>query len=418
MRITLKYVLILLVIAFLCFSCKEESNSIALLNKAENVLENNPKQALAYLDSIESPQEMDKENYMLYIVSLVKARKTIDLSIANNTQIFKAQEYFNEKEDYKNGAQANFYAAWVYLENNEYSKVVQSFLQSASDAEKSNNKLFAGRSFNNIGYFYFQESIYDSAVISYKKSLNFYNEIENGFLEKLTTNTNLGLVYSAIHENDSAIVYFDKCLALSKSTNNRNYEFYSLQNLGINYYEMGLYDKSTEYLNDALAIDSIREELSIMQIKLYLLNICNKQRDTQKAKQYVDFIKANINKVRNDYTVKEIYAALSEYYNLVGDYKQALYYIKQEKLTKEQIEANNRAGELLKIENDFYLLKQEQKNHQLRSSLYLYIGVIAVVALLLLVFVLCMLAKNKRNKVKMKELLENYNILKSKIKPK
>lgn len=412
MRITLT----LLMIAFLFISCKEKSNAVMLLNKAQEVVENNPKQALSLLDSIKSPQDMDKENYMLYIVTLVQAKKTSNLSVKNNNQIFKAQEYFNNKGDYKNAAWANYYAAWVYIENNEYSKILESFLQSASDAEKSNNLLLLGRDFNNIGYFYFEQAIYDSAIVNYTKSLDFYNQIENGINEKLRTITNIGFAYDASAQFDSAIYYFDKCLTLARSVDNKDYEFYSLKNLGVSYYGKGLYDKSIEYLKKALTISDIKDELSIIQIELYLLNNINKQHNVKIAKQYVDFLETNIHKVTYIYTVKEIYAALSEYYSQIDNHSQALYYAMKEKQTNREIEANSRARDLLKINNDFYLSQQLKKSNELKSNLYLYISIIVIVILTLVIFVLSVLKENKKNKIKIQELLENYESLRSKIK--
>ncbi|MBD8348357.1 tetratricopeptide repeat protein [Dysgonomonas sp. HGC4] len=52
----------------------------------------------------------------------------------------------------------------------------------ADAAERSQNHLLAAKSFNNIGYIYFKQDMFESAVVNYQKALLFFEESGCGVL--------------------------------------------------------------------------------------------------------------------------------------------------------------------------------------------------------------------------------------------
>lgn len=359
--LTLKYLFYLLIIITYT-SCKKDTPQEKLLKQAQNSLAiGKPDIALNSLSSIQNPEKMGKESYMQYIVIYVGARYETKADITNDTLIFEAQRYFNEKENSQYTPLANYYAAQWYDENGNFPKALESYMLTVYESSKSKNHLLAGKSLNNIGYIYYEQDILDSAILNYKKALCHYDKVENIEQKKLKTLTNIGRAFDEINKIDSAHLYFQKVLDKSIETNNERYQSFSRHNLGLISYNTGEYDKAIDYLLSALAMN-ITDSVQIQKIHLCLLNTYNKKQDLESAKQYADLVISDLPKVTYVYTVKGIYKALADYYEQTGDYKQALEYRNLEKTTKEQIEQEKDVTGLLNGDKNFYLAQKRRQN--------------------------------------------------------
>lgn len=415
MKLLLRYLFCLLT-GTLLFSCgKDSSLEKLLIQSQDSLIMGRPEVALDLLGSIQNPERMGTDSYMQYISTYVGAKRETKADIAGDTLIFEAQNYFNDKGDFKMSALANYYAGWVYYTNNKLPQSLESFMHSVYAADKSNNYLLAAKGLNNIGYIYFEQGILDSAIINYEKALSYYERVENVDLQKITTLTNIGRSFEEINKPDSAYFYFERCLSLAKETENEIYQFYSLKNLGVVSYGMGEYDKAIDYFQSALSMN-IPDEVNQSEnpkIHLYLLNIFNKRGDLKLAGQYADMVTNSLTEVTTyNYTVKEIYAALSDYYKQTGDYKQALHYKDLEKMTKEQIEQGINVPALLEADKNFYLTQKDREAQALRSWICLILIVGTVVILILGIFVLLAWRNHRKDKAELRAYAEKYEILK------
>lgn len=414
MKLRLKYLFCLLIGAFL-FSCQKDDLKEKLLKQAQSSLViGKPDLALNLLDSIQNPEKMGEDDYMQYIVTYVGSKYETKVDITNDTLIFKAQRYFIEKGKTQESALASYYTAQLYDERGNFSKALESYMLTVYAADKSENHLLAAKSHNNIGYIYFEQELFDSAIVNYQKALYHYDKVENLAQRKLRTLTYIGSAYEALHKLDSSYMYFDKCLSLAKETNNKAYEFYSLKNLGVVCYGMKDYDKSIEYFQSALSIDVSKEVdlLETSKIHLYLLNIYNKKGDVKSAKQYADLVIADLPEVTYKYTSKEMYAALAEYYKQLGDYKQAFQYSEQEKIIKEQIEKEADAPALLAADKNYYLVQKEREVQEFKSHINFLLIIGLIIFCVILAFVLFVWRNRKKDKAQIRECAEKYEILK------
>lgn len=411
LALTLKYLLYLLLI-ITSFSCEKDDSQKKLLEKAQDsLIIGKPDMALNLLSSIQHPERMDKDSYMQYIVTHVGAKYETKADIINDTLIFEAQRYFIEKGNPEESALANYYAAQVYDESGNHPKALESYLLTFYEANKSQNHLLAAKSLNNIGYIYFEKDIFDSAVINYQKALNHYDKVENIDKNKLRVLINLGRTYEADNKLDSAYLYFQEGLSLAKKTESKLEESQLYQNLGAVCYGKGENEQALEYFQSALNI-GITNKTQIQKIHLTLLNIYNKKQDPKSAKEYADLVIASLPEVTYIYTLKEMYAALAEYYKQLGDYKQALNYSELERSTKDQIEKEANAPALLQADKNFHLAQKEREAAQLRTHLYLYLSIVAIVIFIVLLFLLFLWKEHKKNKEEIKLHTEKYEIIK------
>lgn len=397
----------------LLFSCQKNNSQEELLKKAEDSLvTGKPDVALNLLASIQNPEKMRKDDYMQYVVIYVGAKYETKADINSDTLIIEAQRYFNKKKNSEYTPLSNYYAAQFYDESGNFPKALESYMYTVYGAKESKNDLLVGKSFNNIGYIYFEQELLDSAIINYQKALLHYDKAENTDERKLRTLTNIGRSYEDHNKLDSAYYYFNK--ALNKATALRNDKdiSYSLQNLGVVCYGMGEYDKAINYFQSILKIDDI-DEVRTQKAHLYLLNIYNKKQDNKLAKQYADFVILDLPNVTYKYTIKEIYGALAEYYKQSGDYKQALAYSELEKTTKEQIEKESNAPALLSADKNFHLTQKDREIQQFRSDIYLLLVVGGVIICVILVFIFFVWNDNKRGKAEIRECAERYDEIKA-----
>lgn len=360
MKITLiKYLFCLLIGASL-FSCQKDKSQELIREAQNSLMMGQPDVALNLLASIQNPQSLDEYNYMKYTVTRIGAKYEAKEDIKADTLILKAQKYFSEKGNAHDQTLANFYAAQFYHINDDYPKALEYYMNTVYQANKSNNDLVAGRSLNNIGSIYYEQDLYNNAIINFQKALSHYNKVKNTDQKKIKTLTNLGQSLEEINQLDSASFYYNKALDKSIEINDEAYQSLSLQNLGVVSYTMQEYDKSIEYLQSALDMN-ITNNVQTRQIHLCLLSTYNKKQDYESAKQYANLVTTSLPYVTYIYTIKEIYAALSEYYKQLGDYKQALQYSDLESKTTEQIQREKQIPKLLAVDKNFHISQKEQK---------------------------------------------------------
>ncbi|QIK52916.1 tetratricopeptide repeat protein [Dysgonomonas sp. HDW5B] len=392
----------------LLFSCHKDNPQEKLLKQAQDSLGiGKPAIAQNLLASLQNPEKMDKESYMQYIVIYVGAKYETKADITKDTLIFEAQRYFNKKEDLKYTVLSNYYTAQLYDESGNFPKALESYMLAVSAADKSNNDLLAGKSLNNIGYIYFEQELLDSAIINYKKALLYYNKVENTDQRKLKTFINIGRSYEGDNKLDSAYFYFKKGLNLAKQTDYKLEESQLYLNLGATCYGKREYEKAIEYYQSALSM-GIMGEVQIQKINLIFLKIYNEIKDLSKAKQYADLIVLDLPKVSNKYTIKEMQDALSEYYENIGDYKQALAYSKLEKATQGQIEQQKNAPALLEADKSFYIDQKEKEAQIFRSNAIFVFFIGASAFCILLVFFLFVWRNHKKNQAEIKFYAEKY----------
>lgn len=384
--------LFLLFIGLFIFSCDKNNESAALLKLAQDSFETNPDRVLSLLDSIENPEKMDKDDYMQYVLSYTRAKSEARKDISGDTLIFEVQRYFEQKGNIGKSALANYYVGQIYYLNAMQPKALEFFMYSADEAQRASNDLLAVKSLNNIGYIYFERGMLDSAIVNYQKALSINNNIEKSNKGTpltsqmlIITLTNIGRAYEGDNRLDSAYLYFQKGLILAKKQENTIEERRLYHNLGVTSYNKGEYDKAIEYFQSALEMEGTDEDQK-NRAYLSLLKIYNLKHDTNSAKKYANSIEEILPEVTYKYTIKEMYASLSEYYQQLGDYKQALYFSDLEKLTQVQIEKEKDIPALMEATNNFNLAQKEREAEEFREIVLWYVagGVFAFLFLLLL----------------------------------
>lgn len=393
---------IFLILFSFFFSCRKSSTSTILLHKAQNIIESNPSEALLLLDSIPNPDEMDKEDYMEYIVAKVQTKYKTYQDISNDTLIFDAQSYFEQKSNNKKAALANFYAAALFKERHKYDKALENFLKAEQYAKLAKDNLLRAKCLDNIGFLYFEQNIVDAAIISYKSALNYYNKYENTSLLQLQVINQIGRSFEALNKFDSAYNYFSKGLALSEQLDNFAYQSKFNHHIGVVYLNKQEYKQSESYLKKALSQASNSKDSISTYLNLSILYNNTKQIDS--TRYYTNLIKERIAEIKDNYVLEYVYGSLFEYNKQIGNVNEALSYLELQNTVKENISKTYNSEKLLNTESKYklYIQKQEQKAKRTQELL------IQAIILLVIIAVYYFATTKRRNKYKQEKIRNQW----------
>lgn len=395
----------------LFYSCNSDTKSYKLLEEAQKLTKNNPTNALVLLDSIQNPENMSKDGYMQYIVALVQSKYKTYQDVTNDTLIFEAQRYFDSKGNYEEAALAHFYAGGVYREKKMPDKSLESFLSASYFSQKSNIDLtFSAKISENIGALYFEQDMKDSSIVYYKKALGLYESTTKNDISILKVNNIIGRAFEDIGKLDSAYLYFHTALGLAKSLDNASFVSAASQNLGVISSEMKDFDKAIDYFKSALDIEATQPN-QILKINISLLNIYTDKKDAISAKRYVDTLLMKLPYLELNYTLKELYSSLSNYYALVGDYKQALYYNELTTTSQIQIEKEESPAKMLSAEKNYSLNLKDRQDLEFKTKVFLFLLVGVGSFFIILFFMFLAWRNHKKDKAEIQFHIDNYNDL-------
>lgn len=404
-----------LLLFFIClfFSCKKDNTSIDLLKQAQNIAESNPDYALTLLDSISNPENMDKDNYMQYIVIQVQAKQRSKQDITNDTLIFEAQRYFDKKNNAEQAALAHYFAGRVYRAKNMSDEALESFLQSEPYAIQSHNNVLAGKGVHIMGNLYYEQGITDTAIVLYKKALSYYEKEKDTDKYKMQVANEIGRAYDEIKDVDSAYVYFQKAEKYADTLGDKEFKVAISNNLGYIYFRMKDYDKSLNYLNNVLKQTSDAK----IYAKTYLIlsDLYNAKNQPDSARYYINLSEKSLAEIGDNQTLKVLYNSFVDYCKQVGDYKQALYYKELGDSIKNVITKNERPLSLLTADKNFHLDQKDKQVDQLRKYAYLYLLVGIVICIILILFAVSIFKIHKRDKEEIKFQEEKYRRIKDQL---
>lgn len=189
-----------------------------------------------------------------------------------------------------------------------------------------NNILKRGNSMKEIGNVYFYQDNFTQALEAYFQVSNIWENID--YVEgKAHLLNNIGLVYMYLEKYDEALKYIFEGLELKKQIDATKSIANSYNNIGLVYQMQGKPTESIEAYNDALAyLDTITDKSTISTIQS---NLCEVYRDMGRYDEALNSMKKILllkKQMGEKAGVTEALLIMSEIYRLKSDYKQAIYY--------------------------------------------------------------------------------------------
>ncbi len=233
------------------------------LEAEANVLQNQDHKAFDLL--IEAKQIYIKID-SLDLVAETNLKITSLLNSIDNKYIDK-QSYLDEYLNYAKSKNNPFYLSQAYMEIGKSfydvnpPKTIEYFQKALKEIKKTNESLFEGRIYQNIGATYASDYFrqYDLALNYYEKALNIYQKL-NAEDYIFFIFTNKGLAYSKMNQYDQALYYYQKAddidLKLYKNKNKEILYGY----ISKVYKEIGDYKNALEYIDKQKIYSEILDE--------------------------------------------------------------------------------------------------------------------------------------------------------------
>ena len=241
------------ILLLVTIGCNSETNS--LLDKAETLMQEQPKDALGLLDSLKQHplkgKAINARFALLYSMALDKNY----IDVTDDSLISIAENWYANKGSVKEKFMSHYYKGVVNKNAHEYPKAITAFSQALKFEEELNDNYLLGQLYNQMSSIY--EKHYD-----YKKSLEFRSHSYKLFSEAgKTKHKNYALLgiasayWDMADSNQDEIYnkseyYFNKALEEGVKTNYSILTTLASRYLFIQYVERELYDKAEKILED------------------------------------------------------------------------------------------------------------------------------------------------------------------------
>ncbi len=171
----------------------------------------------------------------------------------------------------------------IFLVLEQYDLAVQRFTKSMKIEESVGNKLGLAINYHNIGYAKEATGDLDGALIDYKESLRYNNEIDSD-LGRVICNNTIGRIYIKQKKYTEAINIISSTLESAKGLRDKFHLSGVYINLGWAYLEMNNNSQAKKYLNEGLAISKeYNLKSSIAESYAHLANLAEKEKQFEKA---------------------------------------------------------------------------------------------------------------------------------------
>ena len=199
---------------FCCHS--DDSKRDFVFAEAERLLENAPDSALLFLENTDILESLNRKGMIEYHLLLFEALdKNDSLLSANSFVLDEMLERLSSKKDVLLLSKALFYKGRVAYELRNYKEAVDFFLQGIEILPREEQ--FApllSKLYSNLALAYFEHDLFDYALENYRISHHLDLQVQNQQKTALSLR-NLGLVFLAKTESDSAYFYFNQALNIA-----------------------------------------------------------------------------------------------------------------------------------------------------------------------------------------------------------
>ena len=164
-----KYLVVLPTLLSLFFSCIQRNGEVEkLFVQVENLVEQNPDSALTLLKSIESPEDLNANNYANNLLLYIQSKDKAAISIAEDTLIRIPVSYFLQKKDIPKKALAYFYSGRVNYQQKNNETALHDFFSAKDYAEKLGNNNLLGLIYSDLGVLHENEFSFELALNNYE----------------------------------------------------------------------------------------------------------------------------------------------------------------------------------------------------------------------------------------------------------
>ncbi len=399
---------------------KEDSTKVnSLLALSREFFSTSTQQAFTY--AVEAKDLAVKLNYKKGLAYSYKNIGIVYYIQANYIESLgnydKALAIFDSLNDKVGVANILSNEASIYFNQADDEKALELNLKSLNVAEEIGDTLRILTALQNIGAVYYNKpSTRGQALQYYLRALPMSESLRNN--DAIGTITvNVGEIYLLKKNYDSALIYFQKSLNAYKGSENIPY---SLNDIGKVYQARGEFETAIQYHQDALDISRrLDAKIDMSQSLLGLADSYRQKGNASVAIGYYKQVESISKGVSSaNYELEAAYKGQAMAYANLSDFKNAFYYetlftgIKDSLYTLDiakKLSSLQFNFDIQKKQNQIDLLKKDQVLQEVELNRQRFVKKALLVGLLLLFFIVLIVYRNYRNKIKINKILDSQN---------
>lgn len=372
--------------------CRDESDAIYLIDRAESLLKSDPDSSHILLDSIAVPDNLSDKLLARWCMLSGKVADTLYTDLPYVQQLLRAQAYYKSHGTKQEQAKIGLYLGRSYVEDKENEKAMKVYLQALDIALRSEDYNQAGYICSYMGDLYDFEGNYLLGKDKYKEAESYFRKAGN-MRSSAFALRDVGRMYAFSDSLDIALIFLLKADTIIVEVGDSSDIGTIYNGIGNIYNMLGNKELAKLYLWKNVNMSDFDDAPSYRT----LAGIYIEEGDFKNARICLE--KASVPSF-NDMTRFSVLYGYSLLEKAEGNWEKAWFYLDEYNSASNSILTIRNRENIIKIEKEYEHLKISLENMRLKSDKqkYFIYWVISVSILLILlwVFQIRIDRKNKR----------------------
>ena len=372
--------------------CRDESDAIYLIDRAESLLKSDPDSSHILLDSIAVPDNLSDKLLARWCMLSGKVADTLYTDLPYVQQLLRAQAYYKSHGTKQEQAKIGLYLGRSYVEDKENEKAMKVYLQALDIALRSEDYNQAGYICSYMGDLYDFEGNYLLGKDKYKEAESYFRKAGN-MRSSAFALRDVGRMYAFSDSLDIALIFLLKADTIIVEVGDSSDIGTIYNGIGNIYNMLGNKELAKLYLWKNVNMSDFDDAPSYRT----LAGIYIEEGDFKNARICLE--KASVPSF-NDMTRFSVLYGYSLLEKAEGNWEKAWFYLDEYNSATDSILTIRNRENIIKIEKEYEHLKISLENMRLKSDKqkYFIYWVISVSILLILlwVFQIRIDRKNKR----------------------
>lgn len=372
--------------------CRDESDAIYLIDRAESLLKSDPDSSHILLDSIAVPDNLSDKLLARWCMLSGKVADTLYTDLPYVQQLLRAQAYYKSHGTKQEQAKIGLYLGRSYVEDKENEKAMKVYLQALDIALRSEDYNQAGYICSYMGDLYDFEGNYLLGKDKYKEAESYFRKAGN-MRSSAFALRDVGRMYAFSDSLDIALIFLLKADTIIVEVGDSSDIGTIYNGIGNIYNMLGNKELAKLHLWKNVNMSDFDDAPSYRT----LAGIYIEEGDFKNARICLE--KASVPSF-NDMTRFSVLYGYSLLEKAEGNWEKAWFYLDEYNSASDSILTIRNRENIIKIEKEYEHLKISLENMRLKSDKqkYFIYWVISVSILLILlwVFQIRIDRKNKR----------------------
>ena len=372
--------------------CRDESDAIYLIDRAESLLKSDPDSSLILLDSIAVPDNLSDKLLARWCMLSGKVADTLYTDLPYVQQLLRAQAYYEDHGTKQEQAKIGLYLGRSYVEDKENEKAMKVYLQALDIALRCEDYNQAGYICSYMGDLYDFEGNYLLGKDKYKEAESYFRKAGN-MRSSAFALQDIGRMYAFSDSLDIALTFLLKADTIIVEVGDSSDIGTIYNGIGNIYNMLDNKELAKLYLWKDINMSDFDDAPSYRT----LAGIYIEEGDFKNARICLE--KASVPSF-NDMTRFSVLYGYSLLEKAEGNWEKAWFYLDEYNSASDSILTIRNRENIIKMEKEYEHLKISLENMRLRSDkqtylIYLIISV-SILLILLWVFQIRIDRKNKR----------------------